>query len=490
MFFQRFYDTRLAQASYLIGCQRTGQAVVVDPNRDVEQYVVAAAREGLRVTHVTETHIHADFVSGARELATRTGAQLLLSDEGGDDWKYAFAAESGARLLRDGDSFLVGNIELEAMHTPGHTPEHLSFLVTDLPSGAGPWGVLTGDFVFVGDVGRPDLLERAAGHFGTMEAGARALYRSLSRFLALPDHLQVWPGHGAGSACGKALGAVPSTTVGYEKRANWALAPMDESEFVRAVLDGQPEPPRYFAQMKRINKEGPRALGGRPRPPRVPARALSALIDHGELVVDTRATAEYAAGHAAGTLNIPLGDSFTTWAGWLLPYDRDVHLLVDTGCTPCADEAIRDLAMIGLDRVASVIGTDALTAWAEAGRDLVPVRQATPMEAAQRLARGEAFVVDVRGHSEWEAGHLPGATNIPLGYLANRIGELPTDRPIFVQCRSGARSSIGASVLEAHGLTNIANVSGGFIAWQRAGLPVEQQDERARGLEPAPLATA
>ena len=182
MFFQRFYDTKLAQASYLIGCQQTGDAVVVDPNRDVEQYVVAAAREGLRVTHVTETHIHADFVSGARELAARTGAQLLLSDEGDREWKYAFAGDARAILLRDGDSFLVGNIELEAMHTPGHTPEHLSFLVTDRPSNAGAWGILTGDFVFVGDVGRPDLLERAAGYAGTMEAGARTLYRSLQRF--------------------------------------------------------------------------------------------------------------------------------------------------------------------------------------------------------------------------------------------------------------------------------------------------------------------
>ena len=282
---------------------------------------------------------------------------------------------------------------------------------------------------------------------------------------------------------------MPSTTVGYEKRANWALAPMNETEFVRAVLDGQPEPPRYFAQMKRINKEGPRPLGGRPRPSRVPARALSVLIDHGELVVDTRTTAEYAAGHAAGTLNIPLGDSFTTWAGWLLPYDRDIHLLVDTGCTPCADEAIRDLAMIGLDRVASVIGTDALAAWAEGGRELVPVRQATPTEAAQRLARGDAFVVDVRGHAEWEAGHLPGATNIPLGYLSERIGELPTDRPILIQCRSGSRSSIGASVLESHGLTNVANVSGGLVAWQRAGLPVEREDDPLRGVESTSLAT-
>ena len=225
-----------------------------------EQYVDAAAAEGLRITQVTETHIHADFVSGARELAHLTGAQLLLSSEGGLDWQYAYAAEAGARLLKDGDRIAVGNIDLEVMHSPGHTPEHISFIVTDRPAAAGPWGILTGDFVFVGDVGRPDLLERAAGFAGTMETAARTLFRSLARFRALPDHLQVWPGHGAGSACGKALGAIPSSTVGYEKIGNWGVAEIDEEAFVRGVLDGQPEPPRYFAEMKRINKHGPRLL--------------------------------------------------------------------------------------------------------------------------------------------------------------------------------------------------------------------------------------
>src|SRR5262245_54783780 len=224
MFFKRFYDDMLAQASYMIGCQRTGEALVVDPNRDVGQYIAAARAEQLHITHVTETHLHADFVSGARELSARTGAQLLLSSEGGADWQYAFAADAKARLLRDGDAFTVGNIRVEVMHTPGHTPEHISFVVTDKSASRAPWGILTGDFVFVGDVGRPDLLERAVGYHNTMESGARALFRSLVRFRALPDHVQVWPGHGAGSACGKALGAIPSSTVGYEKLGNWALA--------------------------------------------------------------------------------------------------------------------------------------------------------------------------------------------------------------------------------------------------------------------------
>lgn len=491
MFFQRFYDTKLAQASYLIGCQRTGEAVVVDPNRDVRQYLDAAAKEKLRVTHVTETHIHADFVSGARELARTSGAELLLSDEGDADWKYAFAADAGARLVHDGDRFMVGNIEIEVVHTPGHTPEHISFLVTDTPAHAGPWGILTGDFVFVGDVGRPDLLETAAGHVGTMEASARTLFHSLDRFRALPDHLQVWPGHGAGSACGKALGAIPSTTVGYEKLGNWGVATTDEAEFVRMVLAGQPEPPRYFAEMKRINKTGPRVLGGLPRPMRLPALALDGLLRTGEVVVDTRSAAEYAAGHAPGTLNIPLDGSFTTWAGWLLPYDRDVYLLVDdAGCSHCIETAVRDLAMIGLDRVAGIVGTDALRARTAAGRPLATVAQTTPAEAAAMVARGDATVVDVRGHAEWEAGHLPGVANIPVGALVDRLDELPTDRPVIVHCQGGARSAIAASVLEAQGLTNVINLVGGYAAWEQAGLPTTHGDAEAAAWEEPALAAA
>ncbi|HEX5831362.1 MAG TPA: rhodanese-like domain-containing protein, partial [Gemmatimonadaceae bacterium] len=479
MFFRRFYDTKLAQASYLIGCQRTGEAVVVDPNRDVEQYITAAEAEGLRVTHVTETHIHADFVSGARELAQRTGAELLLSDEGDAAWKYAYAADAGARLVKDGDHFMVGNIRLDVMHTPGHTPEHISFLVTDTPAAAGPWGLLTGDFVFVGDVGRPDLLERAAGYAGTMEAGARTLFHSLDRFRALPDHLQVWPGHGAGSACGKALGAVPSTTVGYEKIGNWGVATTDENEFVRMVLEGQPEPPSYFAEMKRINKEGPRVPGGPLRPARLPATRLAELLRDGAVVVDTRPAAAYAEGHVPGTINIPLDGSFTTWAGWLLPYDRDVYLLVDDACTNCTATAVRDLAMIGLDRVSGVFGTDALSAWSTAGRPLGTVAQTTAAEAAAMLERGEATVIDVRGRTEWEAGHVPGVPNIPVGYLADRLGEIPSDRPVILHCQAGTRSAIAASVLQARGIANVVNLAGGFAAWQRAGLPVARGDEPA-----------
>lgn len=289
MLLRQIYHEGLAQASYLIGCQATGEAIVIDPNRNIEQYLAAAQRAGLRITAVTETHIHADFVSGARELAARADARLYLSDMGPAEWKYAYAADAGASLLRDGDHLMVGNVRLEVRHTPGHTPEHITFLVTDTAHACLPMGLVSGDFVFVGDVGRPDLLERAVGVSGTMEAAARQLFHSLQRFRELPDYLQVWPGHGAGSACGKALGAVPQSTVGYEKAINWAFDIRTEAAFVEAVLAGQPDPPPYFAQMKRVNKAGPA-----PRPTDLPAelafdRLVPALA--GELlVVDTRPT--------------------------------------------------------------------------------------------------------------------------------------------------------------------------------------------------------
>jgi hydroxyacylglutathione hydrolase len=358
------------------------------------------------------------------------------------------------------------------MHTPGHTPEHMSFLVTDTPAAAGPWGILTGDFVFVGDVGRPDLLERAAGYVGTMEAGARTLFRSLARFRALPDHLQVWPGHGAGSACGKALGAIASSTVGYERLANWGVATTDEEEFVRMVLAGQPEPPRYFAEMKRINKVGPRILGGFHVPMRLPPQWLGGLLRLGEVVVDMRPAAAFAAAHVPGTINIPLDASFTTWAGWLLPYDRDVYLLADGESPRCIETAIRNLATIGLDRVGGTFGAGAIEAWTAEGGQLGTVKQATVTEVATMLDRGSATVIDVRGNAEWEAGRLPGVPNVPLGYLAGDTAALSADRPVVVHCQAGARSAIAASVLLAGGVKSVMNMTGGYAAWEQAGLPV------------------
>lgn len=473
MFLQRFYDEGLAQASYMVGCAKTGEALVVDPCRDIAPYLETARREGLRVTHVTETHIHADFVSGARELAAATGAQLFLSGEGGPEWQYAYAAADGATLLRDGDAIRVGNVRVEAMHTPGHTPEHLCFIVTDTAGADRPMGVFTGDFVFVGAVGRPDLLERAVRQSGTMEQGARQLFASLQRFKAvLPDWVQLWPGHGAGSACGKSLGAVPTTTLGYEKLFNPGLAETDEAAFVAEVLAGQPEPPMYFAEMKRMNREGPRVLGALPRPVRRPDAELTTILRDGGTVVDTRPTAEFARRHAPGTLSVPLGKSFSTWAGSVVAYDRDFYLLAPEG----ADDArmagaARDLALIGLDGVAGWFAASALDAALASGTaGTVPDVQPDALEAT--LAGG-AELVDVRNSSEFAAGHLPGAVNLPLGRLAERLDELPRDRPLVVHCQSGARAGVAVGLLAARGFGDVRHLAGDYVGWSRAGRPVK-----------------
>lgn len=484
MIVQRFYDDGLAQASYLIGCGATGDAVVIDPNRDLGQYLAVAAAEGVRINHVTETHIHADFVSGSRELARTTGARLYLSDEGGADWKYGFAAESDAVLVRHGHRIQVGNVVLEVVHTPGHTPEHLGFLVVDTAAADQPIAMVTGDFVFVGDVGRPDLLEKAANIAGTMEAAARTLFRSLKTFKEQPDWLQIWPGHGAGSACGKGLSAVPHSTVGYERRFNWAFGIETEAEFVAAVLAGQPEPPSYFAVMKRINREGPRLLGGFSRPRRLDNADLAPMIAAATPVVDTRPAADFAAGHVPGTLNIPLNGSFTTWAGWLIDYERDFALIVDDTDPARLDRVVRDLAMIGLDRVAGYYPVEAVTDWQAAGGTLASIRSIDPADLAGKLERSEVTVIDVRGRAEWEAGNIPGADHIPVGYLAREIGRIPKDKPVVVHCQSGGRAAIAASVLQALGVEDVINLKGGITAWQKQGLPVASGLAATAGSEP------
>jgi hydroxyacylglutathione hydrolase len=469
---KRFYDPKLAQASYLIASTESGQSVVIDANRDVEQYVRAAAEENVSITHVTETHIHADFVSGSRELASRTGGQLYLSAEGGADWQYAFAEEAGAILLKDGDSFDVGSIRIQALHTPGHTPEHLSFFVTDTAVAAEPLALVSGDFVFVGDVGRPDLLEKAAHVSGTMRDSARTLFRSLKRLESLPDHLQIWPGHGAGSACGKGLGSLPQSTLGYERLTNWGLRPMTEDEFVDRVLSGQPDPPKYFGEMKRINKEGPRLLGGLSLPERLSADRLAGLLESGALVVDTRPAADFAGGHIPRTINIPLNRAFTTWAGWLVPYDTDFYLLADDRSTNRVSEAVRDLAMIGLDRVRGYASIDALEDWEKTRGALQRTAQIGAEELSKGIVAGAADVLDVRSRAEWEAGHIPNATHVPLGELSSQLDGLSPDRRVIVHCQGGARSAIAASILQARGFSDVTNLPGGFNEWRSAGHPV------------------
>ena len=465
MILRRFHDSQLAQMSYLIGCRTTHSAIVVDPIRDPDMYIEAAAAAGLEITHVTETHIHADFISGTRELVARTGAQMLLSGEGPAEWRYEFAEADGAKLLRDGDMFDVGRVRITARHTPGHTPEHLSFLVKDLETAEEPVAILTGDFVFVSDVGRPDLLERAANVPGTKEASARQLFLSLSRIRKLPDYLQIWPGHGAGSACGKALGDMPSSTVGYERMANWALSERNVEAFVDRVLEGQPAPPAYFGVMKRINRDGPPVLGVRAEPPSPPPGSLADLGLAGALVVDVREPDRFARAHVPGTLNIPWGGSFTSLAGSLLPYEHDLYLLADDRANALA--AARALTMIGLDRVAGIFDEEACIAWLDGGRALGRIRQFTPEVLLEQVATNAVMLIDVRSKTEWNSGHHREAHHIPLGDLPRALASLPRDRPIAVYCQLGTRSAVASSLLSAAAIEAV-NVPAGWVGIEAA----------------------
>jgi hydroxyacylglutathione hydrolase len=462
MLLKYFYDKELAQASYLVGCAATGEALVVDPARDVTPYLQAAAQENLRITHVTETHIHADFVSGSRELAARTGATVYLSQMGDANWQYAFADEPNVVLVNDGDMWMVGNIRVEAMHTPGHTPEHISFLITDTAGADRPIGIFTGDFLFVGDVGRPDLLEGLEGgaEHGKV-IGAAKQFKSVQRIKTLPDYLQIWPGHGAGSACGKALGAIPSTTLGYEKLFNPALQFEDEEKFVKWLLDDQPEIPRYFAQMKRVNRIGPKLLAELPAPTRATRLTLVEAIDKGELVIDLRAAEEYRRSYLPGTINIPAtSSSFTTYVGWFVDYNRPLYLILPDVAE--REEVLSSLRAIGVDKVAGYAGPDVVNASSEP----MPVMDAQQL-AARKPANG-LVIVDVRGRSEYREEHIAGARNIPLGFLPHNLDKLPHDHTIVVQCASGYRSQIAASLLRAKGFDNVVNLQASKEEWSKA----------------------
>lgn len=462
MLLRYFYDEKLAHASYLIGCQKTGEALVIDASRNIEQYAETAKKEGLQLTAAAETHIHADFVAGSREMADRFGAKMYVSDEGDENWKYQNLDSIDHQLLKDGDTFKIGNLTLEVMHTPGHTPESISFILTDNGGGADrPMGIFTGDFVFVGDVGRPDLLEKAAGYSGTAHEGAKQMFASIQRFKELPDYLQVWPAHGAGSACGKALGAVPSSTVGYEKMFNWAMAFDDEAAFVEALLDGQPEPPKYFAVMKHVNKVGPALL----KDTQVPVKATDASALHDWLsqgmVIDTRPAAQFADKHIAGTINIPFNQSFTNWAGWLVNYEAPLYLLVEDGQLPDVLTALRS---IGIDRTAGYMSVQAAVEQCAAWEAYENV---DPADIQDAVEKGDIAVLDVRNQTEWDAGHIPGAVHIMLGTLPGRLEEVPQDKPLLAQCGSGVRSAIAASILQANGFKNVKNLSGGFSRWKQ-----------------------
>ncbi|MCC6360999.1 MAG: MBL fold metallo-hydrolase [Phycisphaerales bacterium] len=476
MFMRMIYDDHLAAASYLIGCQRTGEAIVIDPERDVDRYIDLAAREGLRIVAVTETHIHADFLSGSRELAERTGARVYVSDEGDADWKYGWLDQKSGggaydhRLLRDGDRFSIGNIDFRVLHTPGHTPEHIALLVTDRGGGATePIGLASGDFVFVGDLGRPDLLETAAGSAGAADPSARRLFASVRKLAEIPEFVQVWPAHGAGSACGKALGAVPMSTIGYERRFNPAiLAATSEARFVDYILAGQPEPPLYFARMKRDNKRGPRILGKLPSPRRLSTADLKALDTKAVALVDTRSWAAFRAGHLPGSLFHPVNSAFVTDVGSMVGENEEIVLIVTEGQL---ETAIRDLVRIGLDRVAGWAAPEQIDELRSLG---VRLAETPEIDVAAARRRGDEFaVLDVRRGAEYAEGHIAGSLNIAHTRLAAQLDRVPRDRPLLVQCRSGGRSARACALLERRGY-RVANLAGGMLAWEAAGAPVER----------------
>ena len=466
MFFQHIYDKTLAQASYLVGCQKTGEAIVIDAKRDVDTYLDIAKQNGLRITHITETHIHADFLAGSRELAALTGATLYLSDEGGDGWEYEFEHVG----LKDGDKITVGNLTLEVLHTPGHTPESISFLLTDKPASAKPVMLFTGDFVFVGDIGRPDLLEKAAGIKGTQDAGAAQMYKSIQRFSELPDYIQVWPGHGAGSACGKALGAVPSSTVGYEKIRNWAFQYDDDQEgFVKYLLADQPEPPKYFAMMKKLNKVDRALLTEVPTQKKLSGAEVKAAMESGIKLIDTRNKIAFAEGFVPGSINIQGNNSFATWMGWFVNYEEPFMLVADDAQI---EDLTRKLMRIGLDNVHGYI-----TNVEELGVALEKVNLIDIEEFKGYVGDASAQIVDLRGVAEYNAGHVEGADNVFVGTILNNLDKIQKDKQLVIHCQGGDRAAIGYSVLVKSGFTNVKNYSPGMNEWVKEGNPVATTED-------------
>jgi len=467
MFLRQITDSSLAQNAYLIGCQRTGQAIIVDPQRDVDRYFEIAAANDLELIATADTHIHADYLSGSRELMERHGLEGYLSVEGGDDWQFEWAKDLPRfRGLRHGDAFKIGNIRFEAQFTPGHTPEHVVLLITDEGSGATePIAMLSGDFIFVGDVGRPDLLESAAGQKGAQEPAARQLYDSLRAAAKLPSHLQVLPAHGAGSSCGKALGAIPSSVLAYERLTNPALllaAGDDPEPFVRDVLSGQPEPPLYFARMKRDNRSGPALLpeGRLPQPLRVTAAELPSWIgDPARVILDLRGNRKtFANRHVKGSLLAPLGKGkVPSIAGSYVKEDAGILLIVESDDE--VEEAVRQLVRIGLDRIEAWIpGEEAMED--EAHLSSIPRIETSGLAAALADASG-ARLLDVRGSGEFAESHADGALHIAHTRLASRLDELPADATWYIYCGSGLRASFASAFLTREG-RKVVHVDGDF----------------------------
>jgi glyoxylase-like metal-dependent hydrolase (beta-lactamase superfamily II)/rhodanese-related sulfurtransferase len=452
MYFKQFYLGCLAQASYMIGSK--GEAAVVDPRRDIETYVEEAEREGLKIRHVIETHLHADFVSGHRELAARTGAKIY------------FGAKAQAKFdcvpVNEGDTIAMGDVTLRFLETPGHTPESLSVLVIDREKSDTPEAVLTGDTLFIGDVGRPDLLG------STMSAAELAgmLYESLhEKLLKLPDSVAVYPAHGAGSLCGRNISSETSSTIGQQRQFNYALQPMAREEFIKMMTTDLPEAPAYFSRDVKLNREGPGNLSELPKPAALGPAAVEDLVRSGAVVLDTRPAAQYGTGHIPGALNIGLGGQFASWAGALVAPEKPIVLVTED--EDHVEEARIRLTRVGLENVAGYLA-GGLLAWHDANLPVTTTEQISVDELRHRLdAGGSSQLVDVRRPGEWQAGHIPQAKHLPLNALDARAAELDRNQPVTAICAGGYRSSIATSVLEQHGF-RVTNVVGGMTAWNNA----------------------
>jgi hydroxyacylglutathione hydrolase len=453
MYFKQFYLGCLAQASYLIG--DGGEAAVVDPRRDVDEYLEEARRNGLAIRHVIETHLHADFVSGHRELAERTGAKVY------------FGAKADAKFehvpVREGDEIRMGDVVLRFLETPGHTPESVSVLVTDRSKGEAPEAVLTGDTLFIGDVGRPDLL---GARMSAAEL-AGLLYDSLQgKLLELPDATRVYPAHGAGSLCGRNISKETSSTIGEQRRFNYALQPMSKEEFVRMMTTDLPEAPAYFSRDVAINREGAAGLAALPEPPALSPDVAARLQSQGAVVLDTRPAAQYGTAHVPSSLHIGLSGQFASWAGALIPAETPLVLVAED------PERVREarvrLARVGLEKVVGYL-EGGIPAWEKEGRPLASTEQITVDELRERLREGRMLsVLDVRRPMEWQAGHIESARHLPLNDLPRRAEELEKDRALALICASGYRSSVATSLLEQQGFRHISNVIGGMTAWGAA----------------------
>ena len=459
MKFERIYDETLAQASYIIANDKN-EAIVIDPKRDIDTYLEYAKKNGLTIKYVTETHIHADYLSGAPELAKATQANLLLSNEGGPNWQYAFDHQP----LKDQQIIQLGNVELKVMHTPGHTPESLTFLVKNTKDQTAPAKAITGDFIFVGDVGRPDLLEKAAGQKGTQFEGAHQLFTSLNQFIKLPKNTEIWPGHGAGSFCGKSLSTIPQSTLEQEMTTNPAFKYLnDKDAFTKFILDGQPEPPKYFAVMKQWNKSVRPLLIEVPKIQKLSTVELENAIKNNVLVIDARKKEEVAKGFIPGSLHIEGGKSFATFVGSLVDYNNQIILV---GNENQIEDLQRKLIRIGMDNIYGYISD------VNELNGLKTSKIITAKEVQQLMKDKNVQLVDVRTATEYASGHIKGFENITLNSLEKNVSKIQKDAPVIIHCQSGVRGAMAYSILEKLGYNNILNYSGSINDWSAKKLPL------------------